>query len=285
LKKNQHLRTLERAEKDLALEQKNLNTTSDKLQETELNLLSVQQQVRNTQEEFKVTKQDMMLDIHTLEAEIYDQTDENETIERIKAELTHELAALKWYFLPAKEKIGIPQTQYYSILSYDFNVDRKKMRDTELRAIKEELNNSNLEFIQKSKEAEDFKRDWERSLEAIPNEERGDLLYEMKDLMEAMKMAEFKQRIVLQTMSLLAEFQVYPGAVRELTLLTKNLKDQHIMQKPNVLLNVIYRDYKRDTTAKSFRRRVLERLVNMRMKRTGKSKETSENFIFYGEDQ
>jgi len=226
----------------------------------------------------------MMLDIHTLEAEIYDQTDENETIERIKAELTHELASLKWYFMPAKEKIGISQTNWYSVLDYDFNVERKKARDAELAAIKEELNNTNLEFIQKSKEAEDFKKDWERSLEAMPNEERGDLLFEMKDLMEAMKIAEFKQRAVLQTMSLLAEYQVYPGAVRELTFLTKNIKDQHIMQKPNVLLNVVYRDFKRDTTNKSFRRRLLERLVTMRMRRTGKSKEVAENYIFYGED-
>jgi len=285
LEKNQHLRTLERTEKDFAAEQKNHNNLTDKLQETELSLVSFQQQVKCTQEEFKVTREDMMLDIHTLEAEIYDQTDENETIERVKAELNHELSALKWFFLPAKEKKGNPTTQWYSTLAYDFNVERKKLRDTELEAIKEELNSTNLEFAQKTKEAEDFKKDWERSLEAMPNEERGDLLFEMKDLMEAMKLAEFKQRAVLQTMSLLAEFQVYPGAVRELTLLTKTMKDQHILQKPNVLLNVVYRDYKRDTTTKSFRRRLLERLVTMRMKRTGKSREKAEDFIFYGEER
>jgi chromosome segregation ATPase len=285
LDKNQHLRTLERIEKDLATEQKNFNSLTDKLQETELNLVSFQQQVKSTQEEFKVTRQDMMLDIHTLEAEIYDQTDENETIEKVKAELNQELASLKWFFLPAKEKKGTQLTQWYSTLAYDFNVERKKKRDAELEAIKEELNSTNLEFVQKTKEAEDFKKDWERSLEAMPNEERGDLLFEMKDLMEAMKLAEFKQRAVLQTMSLLAEFQVYPGAVRELTLLTKTIKDQHILQKPNVLLNVVYRDYKRDTTTKSFRRRLLERLVTMRMKRTGKSREKAEDFIFYGEER
>jgi len=230
----------------------------------------------------------MMLDVHTLEAEIYDQTDQNEVLERVKAELKQELNGLKWYYKPLKEKeIGALETQWFSTTDYDFIVERKKKRDVELSSIKEEIQNTSLDHLQREKEAEDFKKDWERALEAMNTEDRGDLLFEIKDLMEAFKIAQFKQRTVLQIVSLLAEQQVYPGAVRELRLLSENMKvrtfDQHVMQRPDILLKVIYREYKRDTvTAKSFRRRVLEKLVNMRMKRTGKSREYCEDFIFYG---
>jgi len=284
LDKTQRLRTLERSDKDLANELKNLNTLTEKLTDTQLSLLSFRQQVLSTQEEFKVTKEDMLLDVHTLEAEIYDQTVENETTERVKAELRQELATLKWYFQPLKEKSDA-DTQWYSTIDFDFITERKKKRDAEMQAIKEEIQNTSLEHIQKNKEGEDFKKDLDKALQAMAPEDRGDLLFEMKDLMETMRLALFKQRTILQIVSLLAEHQVYPGAVRELSLLVRGIREQHAMQRPDILLKVIYRDYKRDPAKKSFRRRLLEKLVFMRMKKTNRSYPACEDFIFHGEER
>uniref|UniRef100_A0A6B2KYU5 Nuf2 DHR10-like domain-containing protein n=1 Tax=Arcella intermedia TaxID=1963864 RepID=A0A6B2KYU5_9EUKA len=289
IEKNSKQRNVDKIDKELATEFKNYTTLNEKLLETELTLLSFEQQVKCTKIEFKNVVEDTNHNIHALEGGIYYENDQNLLVERVIAELKQELAALNWYFVPLKEK-GLLETQWYSTTDYDFIVERKKKRDAELAAIKEEIQNTSLDYKQKDLEAEDFKRNWERALESMNNEDRGDLLFEIKDLMEAFKMAEFKQRTVLQIVSLLAEQQVYAGAVRELALLSKNMNsktfDQHVMQRPDVLLKVLYRDYARDlAAAKSFRRRLLEKLVTMRMKRTNKPKDYCENVIFYGEEE
>jgi len=97
-----------------------------------------------------------------------------------------------------------------------------------------------------------------------------------------MKLAQFKQRTILQVVSLLAANEVYPGAVRELSVLTRMIKELHVMQRPEMLIKTIYKDFVRDSATKSFRRRLMERLVHMRMKRTGKTYEQCQDFIFYG---
>jgi len=76
--------------------------------------------------------------------------------------------------------------------------------------------------------------------------------------------------------------EVYPGAVRELAVLTRMIKDLHYMQRPEMLIKTIYKEFVRDSATKSFRRRLLERLIHMRMKRSGKTYEQCQDFIFYG---
>ena len=60
----------------------------------------------------------------------------------------------------------------------------------------------------------------------MDQDERTDLLFEMRDLTEAMKLAQFKQRTILQVVSLLAANEVYPG---------KHSKLVHIRQVNNIL--------------------------------------------------
>lgn len=97
----------------------------------------------------------------------------------------------------------------------------------------------------------DFKKDLDRALRTMDQDERTDLLFELRDLTEAMKLAQFKQRTILQVVSLLAANEVYPGAVRELSVLTRMIKDLHYMQRPEMLIKTIYKEFVRDPATKS----------------------------------
>jgi len=174
------------------------------------------------------------------------------------------------------------ESRLYGTMSFDFLMSRRAGRKDELETIKKAIEDTSLDHVHRTKTPEDFKKDLDRALRTMDQDERTDLLFELRDLTEAMKLAQFKQRTILQAVSLLAANEVYPGAVRELSLLTRMIKELHYMQRPEMLIKTMYKEFVRDPATKSFRRRLLERLIHMRMKRSGKSYEQCQDFIFYG---
>jgi len=100
-----------------------------------------------------------------------------------------------------------------------------------------------------------------------------------------MKNQLFNQRRILAIVNMLAKHEVYPGAIRELAVLTKMNDELHVMQRPEMLLKIVHREWTRDPESKTFRRRLLEKIVEMRMKRTNRSYQQAEDFIFYGEER
>jgi len=199
----------------------------------------------------------------------------------IEVELVKEINDLKWYLKPLREKEP-EESRNYGNLPYDFLMSRRSTRTEELESIKKVIEDSSLDYVHREKSPEDFKKELDRALRGMDQDERTDLLFELRDLTEAMKLAQFKQRTILQVVSLLAANEVYPGAVRELSVLTRMIKELHVMQRPEMLIKTIYKEFVRDSATKSFRRRLLERLVHMRMKRTGKTYDQSQDFIFCG---
>jgi len=240
------------------------------------------QTLEETREEFKRTRKDRNLEVHALEAEIYNVTVLKESLLHVvDVELVKELNDLKWYLKPLRDKEP-EESRLYGTLSFDFLMARRASRKEELEGIKKAIEDSSLDHVDRNKTPQDFKKALDFALSQMDADERTDLLFEMRDLTEAMKLAQFKQRTILQVVSLLAANEVYPGAIRELAVLTRMIKDLHVMQRPEMLLKTIYKEFIRDSNTKSYRRRLLERLVHMRMKRTGKTYEQCQDFIFYG---
>eukprot|EP01125_Pyxidicula_operculata_P019937 TRINITY_DN725_c4_g1_i1.p1 TRINITY_DN725_c4_g1~~TRINITY_DN725_c4_g1_i1.p1 ORF type:complete len:811 (+),score=265.10 TRINITY_DN725_c4_g1_i1:949-3381(+) len=281
---DQKQKAIEKLEKDIKTELKQLQETRDKLNESESSLKNYQQMVDETNAEFKETRKDVDLEIHTSEAEIYYQTEEYEELLKANAQLTAHLNSLHWYFKPMSEKT-VQENKWYRKTGHNFLEEIYEGRKKELEDILDDLHTSDIDHKQQDLSAEDFKKNLDRFLRQMDQEEKNDLLWEMKDFTLQMTKALFKQRTILQIIALLAEHQVYPGAIRELTEITKNINHQHFLNRTDTLLKNTYSEWTRDPDTKSFRRRLMDKLVYMRMKRTGKSFEQSEDFIFYGKER
>ncbi len=89
--------TIERIDRELRGLVKTLQDTTFKLTETEATRADTQQSQEETFVEFEITKKDLQLEIHTLEAEIYDQTEQREALVKLNAELLKEVSDLRWY--------------------------------------------------------------------------------------------------------------------------------------------------------------------------------------------
>jgi len=234
--------------------------------------------------DFEIAKKDLQLEIHTLESEIYDQTEQRESLIKLNAELLKELQDLRWYFKPQREK-GEVESRVYGTREFDEIAKQKGQRESEIENIKKEVSATNIEHEWKTKTMQDLKKELDKTLQEMDPDTRGDILFELKDLTEAMKNQLFNQRRILAIVNMLAKHEVYPGAIRELAVLTKMNEELHVMQRPEMLLKITHREWTRDPETKTFRRRLLEKIVEMRVKRTNRSYQQAEDFIFYGEER
>lgn len=285
----QRERAVERADRELKGATKTYQDTLLKQKETEGQRADTQLAQQTTHIELAVLTKDKLLEIHTLEAEIYDQTEQREALVKLNAEQLKELQDLRFYFKPQREK-GSVEARVLGTREHDEISRQSDTRNSELETIKKAVGALNIEHQWKQKSMQELKKGLDRILQEMDDETRGDILFELKDLTEAMKMQMFSQRRILAIVSLLAKHEVYPGAIRELAVLTNMNDELHVMERPEMLLKIIHKEYTRDggddaEYNTSFRRRLLEKLVSMRMKRTNRTAEQAEDYIFYGEER
>jgi chromosome segregation ATPase len=280
----QRERSIERADRELRGLIKTWQDTTFKLSETEALRADTQQSQEETHLDFEIAKKDLQLEIHTLESEIYDQTEQREYLVKLNAELLKEVQDLRWYFKPQREK-GEVESRIYGTREFDEIAKQASMRETEIENIKKEVSATNIEHEWKTKSMPELKKELDKTLQEMDPDMRGDILFELKDLTEAMKNQLFNQRRILAIVNILAKHEVYPGAIRELSVLTKMNDELHVMQRPEMLLKICHREFTREPDEKTFRRRLLEKLIEMRMKRTNRTYQQAEDFIFYGEER
>jgi len=152
---------------------------------------------------------------------------------KLNAELLKEVQDLRWYFKPQREK-GDVESRIYGTREFDEISKQRSQLEVEIEAIKKEVSSTNIEHEWKTKTMQgptfltaecscyyvaqflflvDLKKELDKTLQEMDAETRGDILFELKDLTEAMKNQLFNQRRILAIVNLLAKHEVYPGAL------------------------------------------------------------------------
>eukprot|EP01127_Copromyxa_protea_P015061 TRINITY_DN4282_c0_g1_i1.p1 TRINITY_DN4282_c0_g1~~TRINITY_DN4282_c0_g1_i1.p1 ORF type:complete len:854 (-),score=258.33 TRINITY_DN4282_c0_g1_i1:37-2598(-) len=265
-------RNVQRGERELQNGQKTLLQFMEKLIDIENNLACTKQFVEEAQIEFENTDSDMMSEIHCLEREIYDQSETREYLEQVTAELQKEVDDLNWYFMDHKQK-NPKDSRVYGTYEFDWVMHRRNATNKELEKIDDALAAISVNSKWQGKSLEDLRKAMKKIMKVkestMSKGELKDYNARLLELIKAMMSKQYPGVVTFQIVCLLAEENAYPGMLNYLTVLTLEQDDLHVLQRPPMLLNLVYRQWKHivatEDPDKSFRRALLERLIELRV--------------------
>eukprot|EP01129_Flabellula_baltica_P003205 TRINITY_DN13018_c0_g1_i1.p1 TRINITY_DN13018_c0_g1~~TRINITY_DN13018_c0_g1_i1.p1 ORF type:complete len:934 (-),score=257.22 TRINITY_DN13018_c0_g1_i1:8-2809(-) len=278
IKQNQ--RSTERKEKDLKAKLTDYRDVKDNLTDIEASLAQTQQDLEMTIEEYRIVKEDLESEQETLEHELYILTGMKEYFMIKNYELDKEYADVSWYFKPVEEQAKtIPQnstSMYRYILE---NIEKRKQKTETTKKII-------LDGRPKSSSLDELSNRFQTSLSVLQAEDPESHFHTVRELKEffiKLDVAETAPKLKLWLSTVLVENQVYPGAIRELGNLVDQqlLSEIHPLHTPEWLLKFTYRESINNPDI-SFRRILLNSLVDLKVKQTNRTAAECEDYIFLG---
>eukprot|EP01126_Amoeba_proteus_P052014 TRINITY_DN6255_c0_g1_i10.p1 TRINITY_DN6255_c0_g1~~TRINITY_DN6255_c0_g1_i10.p1 ORF type:complete len:674 (-),score=184.84 TRINITY_DN6255_c0_g1_i10:51-2072(-) len=177
-------RNVQKGERELQNDQKQLSLLMDKIYDMENTQFSTLQLLEETEIEFEATREDLISEIHCLEREIYDQTENREYLIQVVGELAKEIDDLVWYFTDHKLKTP-KDSRIYGTYEFDWIMHRRKHFDEELVSIDKQLASVSIQTEWKDQTLEDLTKKAQKAIKKMTEKEKKSFMKAESDLQEA----------------------------------------------------------------------------------------------------
>lgn len=274
-------RALQNTERKLKDAESKYEKSESKLTQTTEELRTTKQALEEARTELASEMKNFDATVKCLEEELYEETISKDKLLKAKSEIETELRMLQWYFAPLHDKASLRQYRQFQTLEFSF-------AEASRNAIKEEL-----EKVAKTPQLAKTLASAQKSLQAamthLPEDYQDDYKAELFDLTEALGRTSINTTGKWAILSLLVQYQVDLGVIRELTNVTIDFgKDTaggtpYSLNAPDLVVKMALREakgYADDPKAVS--NALLQKLGEMRAKKTRKDVEYSKIVILEG---
>jgi len=270
-------KVLERLDRDMQDKLKQFRDIKEKYTDVEISRSQTQLDLDILNETFRITREDLESEKHTLELEIHDTTVIKEDNIVKTAELEKEFQDFRWYVKDVDEQQE--DVLKHSIDAYDFITSLKREKMERIKRIDNTIIDYTPNALMTLDElTKKFTADVEYLTKNNPTQ-LAKLRSELKPILEALvsdkeiEVSSYTKIFIVSTV-LDRDHNMYPGAVRELMenlvdVIEGRLSPVFLTDK---ILKYAYRDFKEinDPSSVSYRRCLLRRLVKLKKKKSKK---------------